>query len=71
MAKQPTAISTDAPSRKVNIVPMVFFTSSRRLPPTARAMMTWPAEEKPMATNVNRCSMSPPMDTADMPALPM
>ena len=53
------------------MVPMVLRISSRRPAPTDRAMITWPAEEKPMATKVSRCRMSPPMDTADMPALPI
>ena len=71
MPKQTAAMTTETPSRKLNIVPMVFFTSSSRLPPIDRAIITWPAEEKPIATNVNRCRISPPMDTADMPDGPM
>ena len=62
---------SDTPSRNENIVPIVFLISSCCPVPTARAMMTCPAEEKPIATKVSRCRMSPPMETADMPAFPI
>ena len=56
--------------RKENIVPISRLTLSRRPAPVYCEMIICPALEKPMATKVMKCSTSPPMETADSPALP-
>ena len=71
-SKSPTTLMMmAATARKPTMVPTKRESFLRSPPPMRRAMMTCPAEAKPMATKVKRLETSPPTDTAEVPALPM
>ena len=51
-------------------VPTISPIRSLRCSPTYREIRICPALEKPIATKVISCSISPPIETADSPSVP-